>query len=167
MGLISIGAVVLCPAGTLHVPTVPVLPRALSVFSSLVMYSVYGLDDRSSIPDRDRIFPLSRCVQTDSGADPASCTMGTGSPFPGGKARPVRDADHSPSNAEVKNSRSYTSLSPQAPPWRVSGSLCLLPQVRVSARLALEGTHMRSGHGPCVLYLKAMLQIAVVTADFV
>jgi hypothetical protein len=32
----------------------------------------------------------------------ASCTMGTGGPFPGGKARPGRDADHSPpSSAEV------------------------------------------------------------------
>jgi hypothetical protein len=30
--------------------------------------------------------------------------MGTGGPFPGGKARPSRDADHSfPSSAEVKN----------------------------------------------------------------
>jgi hypothetical protein len=39
-----------------------------------------------------------------SGAHPASCTMGTGSPFPGGKARPGRDDDHSPpSSAEVVN----------------------------------------------------------------
>jgi hypothetical protein len=30
--------------------------------------------------------------------------MGTGGPFPGGKARPGRDADHSPSSsAEVVN----------------------------------------------------------------
>jgi hypothetical protein len=35
---------------------------------------------------------------------PASCTMGTGGPFPGGKARPGRDADHSPpSSTEVEN----------------------------------------------------------------
>jgi hypothetical protein len=35
---------------------------------------------------------------------PASCTMGTKGPFPGGKARPGRDADHSPpSSAEVEN----------------------------------------------------------------
>jgi surface antigen len=33
----------------------------------------------------------------------ASFTMGTGGSFPGGKARPGRDADHSPpSSAEVK-----------------------------------------------------------------
>jgi hypothetical protein len=37
-------------------------------------------------------------------AHPASCTMRTGGPFPGGKARPGRDADHSPpSSAEVGN----------------------------------------------------------------
>jgi hypothetical protein len=44
------------------------------------------------------------CVQTGSGTHPASCTMGTGGPFPGAKARPGRDADHSPpSSAEVVN----------------------------------------------------------------
>jgi hypothetical protein len=38
-------------------------------------------------------------ISTGSGAHPASCTMGTG-----GKARPGRDADHSPpSSAEVVN----------------------------------------------------------------
>jgi hypothetical protein len=42
--------------------------------------------------------------QTGSGAHPASCTVGTGGLFPGGKARPRRDADHSPqSSAEVEN----------------------------------------------------------------
>jgi hypothetical protein len=34
-----------------------------------------------------------------------TCTMGTGGPFPGAKARPGRDTDHSPppSIAEVEN----------------------------------------------------------------
>jgi hypothetical protein len=42
-------------------------------------------------------------VQTGSAARPASCKMGTRGPFPGSKARPGRDADHSPpSSAEVK-----------------------------------------------------------------
>jgi hypothetical protein len=46
-------------------------------------------------------FSSSLCVQSSSGAHPASCTGGS---FPGGKARPERDADHSPpSSAEVKN----------------------------------------------------------------
>jgi hypothetical protein len=49
-------------------------------------------------------FSSSLCVQTSSGAHPASCTMGTAGPFPWGRARPGRDADHShPSTAEVEN----------------------------------------------------------------
>jgi hypothetical protein len=49
-------------------------------------------------------FSFNLCVQTGSEAHPASCTMGTGGPFPLGKTRPGRDADHSPlSSAEVKN----------------------------------------------------------------
>jgi hypothetical protein len=61
--------------------------------------------DRDLIPGRgERIFPSILCVQTGSGVHPASSTMGTGGPFPGTKARPRRDADHSPpSSAEVEN----------------------------------------------------------------
>jgi hypothetical protein len=48
-------------------------------------------------------FSCNFCFQTCSGVHPASCTMGTAGSFPGGKARPGRDADHSPrSGAEVK-----------------------------------------------------------------
>jgi hypothetical protein len=73
--------------------------------SSGSIVSDYGLDDRGSIPDRGGAedFSSNPCVQTGSGAHPASCTIGTGGPFPGSKARPGRDADHSPpSSAEVK-----------------------------------------------------------------
>jgi hypothetical protein len=69
--------------------------------------SDYGLDDRaigilSLAGEKD--FSCSLCVQTGSGAHPASCTMGTGDPFPGAKRGPGRDSDHSPpSSAEVKN----------------------------------------------------------------
>jgi hypothetical protein len=35
-------------------------------------------------------------VQTGSGAHPASYPMDTEGPFPGGKTRPERDAEHSP-----------------------------------------------------------------------
>jgi hypothetical protein len=47
--------------------------------------------------------------------------MGIGGPFPGGKARPGRDADHSP----LYRGREWVGaiLSPQAPPWRVAGLL--------------------------------------------
>jgi hypothetical protein len=47
-----------------------------------------------------------------------------GGPFPEAKARPRRDADHSPpSSAEVKMSRSYTSSPLQELSWRVVGQL--------------------------------------------
>jgi hypothetical protein len=69
--------------------------------------SDYGLDDRAievRSPAGAKDFSCILCVQTGSGANPASCTMGTGGPFLGGKARPGRDADHSPpSSAEVVN----------------------------------------------------------------
>jgi hypothetical protein len=88
--------------------------------------SDYGLDDRVigvRFPAGAKDFSSNLCVQTGSGALPASCTMGTGDPFPGGKARPGRDADHSPpSSVRSRTSRSYTSL-PQVPSWRVAGLL--------------------------------------------
>jgi hypothetical protein len=75
--------------------------------SSVSIVSGYGLDDRvidvRSLAGAED-FSSSLCVQTGSGAHPASYTMGTGGPFPGGKARQGRDADHSlPSSAEVVN----------------------------------------------------------------
>jgi hypothetical protein len=69
--------------------------------------SDYGLDDQAigvRSPAGAKDFSSNLCVQTGSGAHPASCPMGTGGPFPGVKARPGRDADHSPpSSAEVVN----------------------------------------------------------------
>jgi hypothetical protein len=53
---------------------------------------------------KQKDFSSSLCVQTGSGAHPASCTMGTGGPFPGAKTRPRRDCDHPlPSSAEGEN----------------------------------------------------------------
>jgi hypothetical protein len=75
--------------------------------SSGSIVSDYGLDDRAigvRSPAGAKDFSSSLCVQTGSRAHPASCTMGTGGPFPRGKARPGRDGDHSPpSSAEVVN----------------------------------------------------------------
>jgi hypothetical protein len=69
--------------------------------------SDYGLDDRAigvRFPAGAKDFSSSLCVQTGSGAHPASYPIGIGGPTPGGKARPGRDADHSPlSSAEVVN----------------------------------------------------------------
>jgi hypothetical protein len=74
--------------------------------SSGSIVSDYGLNDRAievRSPTEAEDFSSSPCIQTGSRAHPASCTMGTGGPFPGSKARPGRDADHSPpSSAEVK-----------------------------------------------------------------
>jgi hypothetical protein len=61
--------------------------------------SDYGLDDRVievQSPTGAEDFFSSPCVQNGSEAHPASYPVGTGGPFPGGKARPGRDADHSP-----------------------------------------------------------------------
>jgi hypothetical protein len=83
------------------------LQRRRSRVSSGSIVSDYGLDDRAigvQSPAGAEDFSSSLCVQTGSGAHPASCTVGTGGPFPGGKARPGRVADHSPpSSAEVVN----------------------------------------------------------------
>jgi hypothetical protein len=80
---------------------------SMSRVSSGSIVSDYGLDDRAigvRSPLGTKDFSCILCVQTDSGAHPASCPMSTGGPFPGGKARPGRDADQSSSSsAEVVN----------------------------------------------------------------
>jgi hypothetical protein len=56
--------------------------------SSGSIVSDYGLDDRAigvRSPAGAKDFFSSLCVQTGSGAQSASCTMGTGGPFPGVK----------------------------------------------------------------------------------
>jgi hypothetical protein len=93
-------------------------PRCRSRGSSVSTVSGYGLDDRA-IGVRSRAgaqeFSSLLCVQTGSGAHPASCTMGTGGPFPGGKARPGRDDDRPPLPVPRSwVSRSYTSSPPSA-----------------------------------------------------
>jgi hypothetical protein len=78
-----------------------------SCVSSVSIVSDYGLDDRAigvRSPTGAKDFSCILCVQTGSGAHRASFQMGTGGPFPGRKARPGRDVDHSPpSSAEVVN----------------------------------------------------------------
>jgi hypothetical protein len=85
--------------------------------SSGSIVSNYGLDDRKigvRSPAGTKNFSSILCVQTGSGAHPASCPMGTGGPFPGGKARPRRDADHSPHLVpRSRMSRSYSSSLPK------------------------------------------------------
>jgi hypothetical protein len=77
--------------------------RCVTTGWTIGVRSLKGAEDFSSSP----------CVQTGSGAHPVSYLMGTGGPFPGGKARPGRDADHSPqSSAEVKYEYELYFLSP-------------------------------------------------------
>jgi hypothetical protein len=72
---------------------------------SVSIASGYGTGrSRFDPQQRRKYFSSNLCVQTGSGAHPASCTVGTGGPFPGSKARPGRVADHLPlSSAEVEN----------------------------------------------------------------
>jgi hypothetical protein len=76
--------------------------------------SDYGLDDRAievRSPAGVKYFSSNLYVQTGSGVNPASCPMGAEGSFPGGKARPGREADHSPpSSAEVVNEYSRQTM---------------------------------------------------------
>jgi hypothetical protein len=84
--------------------------------SSGSIVSEYGLDDRVigvRSPAGAKDFSSNLCVQTGSGAHPASCTMGTGGPFPGGKSA----ATHPYLVPRLLMSRSYTS----SPPKRLNG----------------------------------------------
>jgi hypothetical protein len=67
--------------------------------SSVSIATGYGLDG-PGIKFRRRGTRFSAPVQTGRGAHPAFCTMSTGS-FPGGKERPGRDADTSPTSSAV------------------------------------------------------------------
>jgi hypothetical protein len=78
--------------------------------------SNYELDERVievRSPTGAEDFSSSPCVQTGSGAHPASYPMGTGGLSLGVKAQLGRDADHSPpSSAEVKYEWELYLLSP-------------------------------------------------------
>jgi hypothetical protein len=81
-----------------------------------------GFDPRRG----QRIFPLASVFRPALGPTQPPVQWVPGGPFPGAKARPGRDADHSPqSSAEVVNEKELYLLSPQAPPWRVAGLLYL------------------------------------------
>jgi hypothetical protein len=61
----------------------------MSRVSSVSIVSDYGLDDRGigvRSPAEAKDFSSNLCVQTGSGAHPASCPVGTGGPFLVGKS---------------------------------------------------------------------------------
>jgi hypothetical protein len=93
--------------------------------SSVSIMSDYRLEDRGSIPrQRQRTFPLAS-VSRPALSPPSLMSNGYRESFPGRKAQPGRDADHStPSSTEVKNEYGLYFLSPLGPAQRVAGQLC-------------------------------------------
>jgi hypothetical protein len=81
--------------------------------SSVSIVSDYGLDDQAIgvwSPPGAKDFSSNLCVQTGSEAHPVSCTMGTGSPFPGVKhGRGMTLTTHLHLVPRSRMSRSYTS----------------------------------------------------------
>jgi hypothetical protein len=124
--------------------------------SSVSIVSGYGLDDqvievRSLAEPKN--FSSTLCVQTSSGAHPASCPLGNRGPSPGGKTRPGHDADRSPpSSAEVVNEYELYLVSPQAPPRCVAGLLyftllhCMSKNIysRYETYREAEGWHLKT-----------------------
>jgi hypothetical protein len=86
--------------------------------SSVSIVSDYGLDDRAievRSPAEAKDFSSNLCVQTGSGAHPASCPMGTAVLSPGVKhGRGVTLTTHPHLVLRSRMSRSYTSSPPSA-----------------------------------------------------
>jgi hypothetical protein len=92
-------------------------------------------------------FSSSLCVQIGSGAHPASCTMRTEGPFPGVKARPGRDADHSPHLVpRSRMSRSYAFSPFQAPSRHVVGQIFSLSVKWCSYHTSFSQSHDLEPH---------------------
>jgi hypothetical protein len=93
--------------------------------SSVSRVSGYGMDDRAievRSPGEAKDFSYNLCVQTSSGAHPASCTVGTGGPFPGLKrGRGATLTSHPRLVPRARMSRSYT-YSPPTPSVACSGT---------------------------------------------
>jgi hypothetical protein len=83
--------------------------------SSISIVSDYRLDDRVRSPAEAKDLSSSLCVQTSSGAHPASYPMGTGGPFLGVKRGPgVTLTTHLHLVPRSRMSRSYKSSPPSA-----------------------------------------------------
>jgi hypothetical protein len=86
--------------------------------SSVSIVSDYGLDDRPiEVRSPAEARGLFLYVSRPALGPPSLLSNGYRGPFPGAKARPGRDAGHSPpSGAEVVNEKELYLLSPLAPP---------------------------------------------------
>jgi hypothetical protein len=93
--------------------------------SSVNIVSDHGLDDRAievQSPAGAKDLSSNLCVETSSGAHPASCTMGTGGHFPGVKrGQGVTPTTHPLLVPRLRMSRSYIS----SPPKRHHGVFCV------------------------------------------
>jgi hypothetical protein len=97
---------------TFFVSSIPSTYPATAILQISLFYVHYI--SRFDARKRRNNFSSSLCVQIGSGVHPASYTMGTGGPFPGGKVRPGRDADHSPHLVPwSRMGRNYTSSLPK------------------------------------------------------
>jgi hypothetical protein len=85
--------------------------------SSISMATVYGLDGRDWIANKDKRFSLLHSVQAGPGAHQPSYSRGTGELFPSGVRRQGHEANQSPpSSSEVKNDRTIPQLPPTSVP---------------------------------------------------
>jgi hypothetical protein len=102
--------------------------------SSVSIVSDYRLDDRAiEVPAGAKNFSCDLCVQTGSGAHPASCTIDTEGPSAGAKARlGVMLTTHPHLVPRSRMSRSYTFSPPSA--LVACGVIALAFLYRVSRR---------------------------------
>jgi hypothetical protein len=93
--------------------------RSVSIVSGYVLEN-RDIEVRSPAEEKDFYSNLS--VLNGSEAHRDSCKMDTGGPFPRAKARPGRDADHSPyAVPRSRMSGSYASSPSERLSWRVVG----------------------------------------------
>jgi hypothetical protein len=92
-------------------------------YVAVSIVSVYGLEGRGSIQNRQRVFPLTSASRPALGPTQSPVQWVPGALSPGGKAGPGRDADHSPpSSAEVKKEQELYLLSPRRASMERSGA---------------------------------------------
>jgi hypothetical protein len=113
-----------------------VIPSSTSCYrsgdSSVSIVSDYGLDNRAIgvlTPARAKDFSSNLCVQTGSGAKPASCAMGNEGPFPRAKgSRGVTLTTHPHLVPRLRISRSYILSLPTSAFMACSGTALFLLQ---------------------------------------
>jgi hypothetical protein len=118
-------------------------------------------------PTEAEDFSSTLCVQTGSGAHPASRTVGTGGSFRGGKGRPGRDADHSPpSSAEVKKEQELCLLSPRCASMERNGTTLPFYQKICTFVSKIYSNFSEYRYGFKVCFISKYLDFAAFSKDF-